>query len=112
MSLSKDFLVDEAIAATGSTQTDAAQLTANVNLPTAASTDGTKGVKLPAGAVKGTMVAVFNRAGSAVNLKVYSATSAGYIDATAGSTANTIAQTKGKVYFCMGSDNWRTVTGA
>lgn len=112
MSYAKDVPVDQTVAAAGSTQSDATQLTALVNWPTAASTDGTKGVKLPVGCGKGTMVVVKNRAGSAVNLKVYSSVSTGYIDGTAGSTADTIAQAKAKVYFCLGSDSWITVAGA
>lgn len=112
MALMKDVSVSDTVAAAGSTQADATELTALVNIPTAASTDGTKGVKLPAGAAAGTVVFVRNRAGSAVNLKVYSNVSTGYIDGTAGSTANTIAQNKSKFYVCSGSDTWWTCLSA
>lgn len=105
-------IANSTLVAAGSTQTDATELTATVNLPTAASTDGTKGVKLPSNAQAGETVYVFNRAGSLVNLKVYSNLSTGTIDSVAGSTANTIAQNKGKLYVCFGNDVWVSVAGA
>lgn len=112
MSLAKDFLIDVTVAAAGTNQATAAALTKHFNVPTAASTDGTKGVTLPAGAPAGTVVYVRNRSAGANNLNVYSATSGGTIDATAGSTANTIAQAKSKLYLCVGNDVWWTLTGA
>jgi len=105
-------IVDTTLAAAGSTQADAAAVNSTVVVPTAASSDGTKGIKLPAGAAAGETVFVKNIAGSAVNLKVYSALSTGYINATAGSTAYTIAQNKTVLFVCLGSDSWVTLLTA
>lgn len=117
MTMFKDSFVDNVIAAAGSTQTDATVIHSSLVYPTAASTDGTKGVKLPANCAVGTEIKIFNRSGGANNLKVYTNLSTGYIDGTAGSTANTIAQNKGKVYALVdrtaaGAEYWVTVAGA
>lgn len=111
MAFTKDVSTDVTVVAAGSTQTDATQLNASFVVPTAASTDGTKGVKLPV-AAPGAMVVIRNIAGSAVNLKVYSAYSTGFINATAGSTAYTIAQNKTVAFFCVGADNWIALLSA
>lgn len=112
MAFAKDVLTDTTVAAAGSTQADATELKAHINVPTSASVDGTKGVKLPANAGKGATVWVRNVAGSAVNLKVYSAVSTGFINGTAGSTAATIAQNKTTVFLCVGADDWISLPGA
>lgn len=117
MTMLKDNFVDNVLAATGSTQTDAAVIHSSVVYPTAASTDGTKGVKLPQNCGVGTQITVFNRSAGANNLKVYTYASTGYIDGTAGSTASTVAQNKGKVYTLVdrtaaGAEYWVTVAGA
>lgn len=105
--------VDTALVAAGSTQADATAINASVVVPTAASTDGTKGVKLPAGAAKGEVVTVRNIAGSAVALKVYSAASTGFINGTAGSTAYSIAQSKTAQFINTdGVDGWIVLLSA
>jgi len=105
-------IVDTTLVAAGSTQADATEIRATVAVPTAASTDGTKGVRLPAGVAAGETVFVKNIAGSAVALKVYSAASTGFINATAGSTAYSLAQNKSALFVNLGSDNWITLLTA
>ncbi len=112
MAFMKDVSTSVTLAAAGSTQADATEITTNVVVPTAASTDGTKGVKLPANAAAGATVLIKSVAGSAVNLKVYSNLSTGFIDGTAGSTAATIAQGKAKLFVCVGADTWHSLAGA
>lgn len=111
MAFMKDVLVDAAVVAAGSTQADALELKTNVAIPTAASTDGTKGVKLPPNAAAGAVVVVRNVA--AVNaLKIYSNVSTGFINGTAGSTAYSLAATKGAMFVCVGADTWHAILSA
>lgn len=112
MAFAKDVLSSVTIAATGSTQADAAEISTQLVVPTAASTDGTKGVKLPPNAAAGAVVVIKNVSAGANNLKVYSNTSGGFIDGTAGSTAATVAQNKSKLFFCVGADTWHSLAGA
>lgn len=107
MSIAWTMSNDTALAATGSTQADAATMQCDFNIATAASVDGTTGVKLPS--VGETAFIYLKNADAAAAVKVYSNTSAGYINGTAGSTAYSLAATKTAMFVNVGSDTWHAV---
>lgn len=98
---------DVALAATGSTQADAAEMQCDFNVATAASVDGTTGVKLPAFG-KNAFVFLKN-ADAAAACKVYSNVSTGTINGTAGSTAYSLAATKSAMFVHVGADVWHAI---
>lgn len=100
--------VDTALTATGSTQADAAAVQCGFSIATAASVDGTTGIKLPEWAGAGKTFIVKNADGAAA-CKIYSAKSTGYINGTGGSTAYSLAATKSALFVCVGSDTWHAV---
>jgi hypothetical protein len=117
MAFVNDVFCDNLVACAGTNQATATPLRGTYNLPTAASVDGTKGCKLPQDAPVGTAITIANRSGGANSLNVYTALSTGFIHATAGSTANTIAQNKVATYVLMerttaGVETWAKLAGA
>lgn len=99
---------DAALAATGSTQADAAPIQCGFSIATAASVDGTTGVKLPSWAGAGKTFILKNADGAAA-CKVYSAGAAGYINGTGGATAYSLAATKSALFVCVGADTWHAI---
>lgn len=103
--------VEGALAATGSTQTDAALVGTSMTIVSAA--DGTKGVILPAGSI-GDELTIFNNAAS--TLKVYPPTgSAISVAGTGLGTANTAFSQltfKATFYKCFTSTQWVAITSA
>lgn len=91
------------VAATGSTQGDAAALTAEINKITAS--DATKGVVLPT-AVAGMKIIVVNTV--AAILKVYGATGAAINGGSANAALSQAASTAA-MYVAYDSTNWYTV---
>lgn len=106
MSLAWTFTTDASLAATGSTAADAATIQCDFNVATAASVDGTTGVKLPA-ASKNAVIIVKNAEAATNAVKVYPNTSAGTINGSTG--ANSLAATKTAMYINVGSDTWHVV---
>lgn len=99
--------VNAALAAAGSTQADAAVIRCSFNVATAASVDGTTGIKMPAlGAGKSVIV---KNADASAAVKVYSNVSTGYINGTAGSTAYSLAAGKSAMFINVGADTWHAV---
>ena len=100
-----------ALAATGSTQTDAALVTAGQTIVTGA--DGTKGVILPAAEV-GDFVVLINNSASA--LKVYPPTGAAInVPGTSLGAANTAyshTTFAGCIYRCFNSTQWVVLKGS
>jgi hypothetical protein len=92
-------------AAAGSTQATATPLTASVNHVTGA--DGTKGVRLPAIAQPGQIVAVYN-ATSAQALKVYPPTG-GTINGGAANAAVTQSGLTLALFIATSSTNWAAI---
>lgn len=108
MSLAWTMTSDAALTATGSTQADAATIQCDFNIATAASVDGTVGVKLPATG-KNSVIFLKNAEAATNAVKVYSNTAAGYINGTAGSTAYSLAATKSAMFVNVGSDTWHAI---
>lgn len=96
-----------ALTATGSTQADAATMQHDINIATAASVDGTTGVKLPS--VSKSVFLILKNADGAAACKVYSNVSTGTINGTAGSTAYSLAAGKTALFLGFGSDVWHAV---
>jgi uncharacterized membrane protein len=92
-----------AVAALGSTQTDAAALAEGLNVVSAA--DGTKGVRLPT-AVAGAVVIVKNTAAGA--LKIYPATG-GAINAVAANGAYSITNLTSTLLVASSATQWYSV---
>lgn len=92
-----------AVAAAGSTQSDAAALAEGLNVVSAA--DGTKGVRLPT-AVAGAMVIVKNTAAGA--LKIYPATG-GAINAVAANGAYSITNLTSTLLVASSATQWYSV---
>lgn len=92
-----------AVAATGSTQGDAAALSEGLNVVSAA--DGTKGVKLPT-AVAGMMVIVKNTAAAA--LKIYPATG-GAVNALSANAAYSITNLTSTLLVASSATQWYSV---
>ena len=99
------------VAATGSTQADAATIVASVSIVTAA--DGTKGVILPAVGA-GESVTIFNN--SASTLKVYPPTGAAItvVGTSTGSanTAHSALTFKTVTYLCQSATQWFATVSA
>lgn len=96
------------VAAAGSTIADATLLAAEFNVATAASVDGTTGVKLPAAGGRA-MKLYLKNADAAAAVKVYANSAAGFINGTAGDTAYSLAQTKTAMFVNVGADTWHAV---
>jgi uncharacterized membrane protein len=96
-------LLVAAVAALGSTQTDAAALAEGLNVVSAA--DGTKGVRLPT-AVAGAVVIVKNTAAGA--LKIYPATG-GAINAIAADGAYSITNLTSTLLVASSATQWYSV---
>jgi hypothetical protein len=91
------------VAADGGNVGNAAAITAHVTIVTGA--DGTKGVKLPAGATTGEVYVVSNSAGNA--LKIYAAGET--LNGVTAGTALSIAANKGALCVKSGDTTWVVV---
>jgi len=96
----------DTVAAAGSTQTNAAAITATVTRVTGA--DGTKGVRLPAPDLVGRVIVVYNASGSGA-LKVYPQSGA-KIGANATNAAVSVAAGSTMVAVAVGLTEWAAVT--
>jgi hypothetical protein len=106
MTASGDLYIKSAtVAATGSTQGDAAQLAGGFTLVTAA--DATKGVKLPA-AVAGRVIIIKNADAANAVLKVYPATDDA-INAIAANSAYSMAAKTSMMLVAYDSTTWYTL---
>lgn len=99
------------VAATGSTQTDAALVKASISIVTAA--DGTKGVRLPA-AQPGESCTLFNNAGS--TCKVWPPTGAAITVVGTGlgsaNAAHSLLTYKTATYVCQSATQWFVTVSA
>lgn len=86
------------VAATGTTQADAAALTNGTNVVTGA--NGTAGVQLPAPSYVGQEVAVINTAASGLKVYADNGGTGGTVNGGASNAAATLAASKGATYVC------------
>jgi hypothetical protein len=93
------------VAAAGTDLATATPLVNGLNLVATGTASTADGVRLPAGAAVGDVVAVFNTV-NAVPVDVWPATSAGKINDGSAGAAVTLAANFGCLFISLGSENW------